>query len=105
MTNISSLFFIIDLSFVARGIHGPIGRLYTTTGHRTDGEIAASLVGFHTNMIWSMPCAEASIVASATTAPSRETSTDACPFASIHARVAPVQKCEAAPAMNYAART
>jgi hypothetical protein len=54
---------------------------------RHGSEIAASLLGLIIHIIWSMPCAEASIVASATTAPSREMSTDACPFASIDSSV------------------
>ena len=42
-----------------------------------------------------MPSAEASIVATATIAPSRAISTDDCPFVWIHVSVTPVQKCEA----------
>jgi hypothetical protein len=44
-------------------------------------------------------------VASATAAPSRDMSTDGCPFASIHSRVPPLQKCEAMAAMNLATRS
>jgi hypothetical protein len=51
-----------------------------------------------------MPCAEASIVVSATGTPSRDTRTAAYPFASTHASVTPFQKCAAA-AMNFATRS
>src|SRR2546425_1064957 len=51
-----------------------------------------------------MPCAEASIVASATGTPSRDMRTDACPFVSTHASVTPFQKCEATAPMNVATR-
>src|SRR5260370_31411051 len=62
----------------------------------------ASLLGLMIHMILSMPSAEASIVASATGMPSRDIRTDACPFASTHATVMPVQKCEAKAEMNFA---
>src|SRR5437773_1315438 len=51
-----------------------------------------------------MPCAEASIVASATGTPSRDVRTDACPFVSPDESVTPFQKCEATAAMNVATR-
>ena len=55
-------------------------------------------------MILSMPCAEASIVVTATGTPSRDTRTAACPFVSTQASFTPFQKCEAV-AMNFATRS
>jgi hypothetical protein len=46
-------------------------------------------------MIWLMPCSEASTVASATGAPSRNMRTPVCPLVSTQASVTPFQKCGA----------
>lgn len=52
----------------------------------------SSMLGLIIHRIWSMPCAEASIVTVVTIAPSREMSTDDCPLVWIHVSVTPVQK-------------